>query len=187
MLCVVAMVVGLTALVAAPAAQAVSPGNFFATGHDMDFHCSGGTTAECAYLKIVVDKARAGSALPILALDQGTELPTALKMAGEAPVVKVDPSNAAAFNATAFVSGSKTPLYSAIITASDSTCGGCDNTPAGESNINARKTDFATYLDNGGSIVALTGAQPAKASSRRATIDWRSKSPTTASMTLFGP
>jgi uncharacterized repeat protein (TIGR01451 family) len=138
-------------------ASAATGANFVATGHDMDFHCSGGDTNECAYLKIVVDKVRNGSTLPILALDQGTELPDALTAAGEAPVTVVDPSNATAFNAVAFTSGGA-PKFSAIITASDSTCGGCDNTPAGEANINARANDFKDFFNAGGGILALAGA-----------------------------
>lgn len=145
----------------APSAMAATGGNFVATGHDMDFHCSGGDTDECAYLKIVVDKIRNGSSLPILALDQGSELPDALANAGyTAPgeVVTVDPSNTSLFDATPFTDPSGHPLYSAIITASDSTCGGCDDDASGEGNINARASDFATYFNAGGGILALAGA-----------------------------
>ncbi len=146
---------------AASSAYGATGANFIATGHDMDFHCAEGTTSECNYFKIVVDKVRNGSSLPILALDQGTEVATALVNAGysSADVVTVDPSNATVFNATPFTDGAGNPLYSAIITASDSTCGGCDNTPAGESNINARASDFTTYFNHGGGILALAGAE----------------------------
>jgi hypothetical protein len=147
--------VALTGL--ASTASATSGGNFVATGHDIDYHCSRGNTDECAYLKIVVDKVRNGSTLPILALDQGTQVSSALTSAGYAGVVTVDPSDATALAATHFVNADGTPAYSAIITASDSTCGGCDNTSAGESNINARSTDFATYFNAGGGILALAG------------------------------
>ena len=136
-----------------------SGGNFVATGHDMDLHCAGGQTDECDYFKILVDKVRAGSTLPILALDQGTELTDALTLIGASPVQSVDPSDAATFNAVAFVDGSGNKLYSAIITASDSTCGGCDNDTTGESNINARANDFKTYFNAGGGIIALAGAE----------------------------
>ena len=160
-------ILGVAAIVASSVFAAVGAGssvpagaatgaNFIATGHDMDFHCSGGDTDECAYLKIVTDKVRNGSTLPILALDQGTELPTALTAAGESPVTTVDPSNATVFNATAFVDGTGKPKFSAIITASDESCGGCDNTSAGEANINARKNDFTAFFNGGGGILALT-------------------------------
>jgi hypothetical protein len=141
-----------------------------ATGHDQDFHCFWGSTSECEYLKIVVDKVRAGSTLPILALDQGgtasssspnAELPGALANAGytgAGEVVTVNPADATAFNAVAFVDGEGHPNYSAIITASDETCGGCDDNEAGENNINARAKDFETYFNGGGGILALAGA-----------------------------
>ena len=151
-----AAAVSSVVLPAAPAHGATGA-NFIATGHDMDFHCSGGDTDECAYLKILVDKVRNGSTLPILALDQGTELPSALTAISEGPVTAVDPSNAAAFNAVAFTAGGA-PKFSAIITASDETCGGCDNTTAGEANINARANDFKDFFNAGGGILALTGA-----------------------------
>lgn len=141
-------------------AHAATGGNFFATGHDLDHHCAfGHQTDSCDYLKVLVDKARNGSTLPILALDQFTELQTSLTgLYGAAHVVRVDPSDATAFNATRFVGPTGTPLYSAIVTASDNTCNGCDNTLVGESNINARSADFAAFYNAGGGIVALTGA-----------------------------
>ena len=145
-------------------AYATSGGNFIATGHDMDLHCTFNSAAECSYLKIAVDKVRNGSTLPILALDQGSyyvsgggELPSALARVGEGPVVTVNPTSSA-FATMPFVDSSGHPLYSAIITASDSTCGGCDNTPAGESAINARASDFATFFNGGGGILAQSGA-----------------------------
>ena len=149
-------------LIAVPTSAYASGANFVATGHDMDYHCSGGTTEECEYLKIVVDKVRSGSTLPILAIDQGTEVERALINAGytgTGEVVTVSPLETTTFNSTAFVDSSNHPLYSAIITASDSTCGGCDDTPEGETNINARAADFATYFNHGGGILALAGAE----------------------------
>lgn len=141
-------------------ARAASGGNFFATGHDLDYHCLVGQTDECNYLKVLVDKARNGSTLPILALDQGAEVASALTAAGypASDVVTVDPT-LPAFSTTPFVDPvTHMPLYSAIVTASDSSCGGCDNTSAGESAINARSTDFTTFFNAGGGIVALAGA-----------------------------
>jgi len=143
--------------IATPASAAPTGGNFFATGHDMDFHCSVGSSDECAYFKILINRARNGSTLPILALDEATEVPDSLSIIGVGPVQTVDPT-ASAFNTTKFVDGGGKPLYSLIITASDQTCGGCDNTLAGEAAINARVADFTTYFNNGGNIIALTGA-----------------------------
>lgn len=125
----------------------------------MDLHCSGGDPNECNYLKIVTNKVRNGSALPILALDHGTQVKDSLAtIGGEPPVKTVDPDNAAALTATKFTNASGSPLFSAIIVASDSSCGGCDNDATGEANINARKADFKTYFNHGGGILALAGA-----------------------------
>jgi hypothetical protein len=153
--------------------SSIGGANFVATGHDMDFHCAVAgpeeVEQECKYLKIVVDKVRNGSSLPILALDQGNhnffsgvqELTEALKNAGytgAGEVVTVDPADTTAFDETAFVNGKGEPLYSAIITASDETCEGCDNNEEGENNINARAADFKAYFNAGGGILALAGA-----------------------------
>jgi uncharacterized repeat protein (TIGR01451 family) len=154
-----ATVVGVTIGGGLSRAAAATGANFISTGHDMDLHCAGGDTAECAYFKIVVDKVRNGSTLPILALDEGTELTDALSATSETPVTAVDPSNAAVFNATAFISSTGAPLFSAIITASDGTCGGCDNSTTGEANINARANDFKAFFNAGGGILALAGAE----------------------------
>ena len=143
----------------ADGSAATGGGNFIATGHDMDLHCYYGQTPECSYLKIAVDKVRNGSALPILALDQGVELSGALRNAGYAStsVVTVNPT-AASFATTPFVTSAGAPLYSAIVTASDYTCGGCDNSPTGEMAINNRAADFATYFNAGGGILAESAA-----------------------------
>jgi hypothetical protein len=151
----------LALAVTASSAFATSGANFVATGHDMDYHCDTGTTEECEYLKIVVDKVRAGSTLPILAIDQGSEVKGALEAAGytgAGEIATVDPTEASTFAATPFLDGTGHPLYSAIITASDQTCGGCDNSTEGEANINARAADFASFFNAGGGILALAGA-----------------------------
>jgi hypothetical protein len=130
----------LALAVLASSAFAATGANFVATGHDMDYHCASGTTEECEYLKIVVDKVRAGSTLPILAIDQGTEVKTALEAAGytgAGEIVTVNPTEASTFAATPFVDGAGQPLYSAIITASDETraqpTSRASSTPAGAS------------------------------------------------------
>ncbi len=161
----------------ASGASASTGGNFIATGHDMDYHCSAGQSPECSYLKIAVDKVRNGSSLPILALDQGgsptctyyygygwycyggAELITSLGDAGYASgdIVHVNPTSAQ-WASMPLVDSSGKPLYSAIVTASDSSCGGCDNNSAGETAINNRSSDIATYFNAGGGILALSGA-----------------------------
>jgi len=164
---------GIVTMLATASSAFASGANFIATGHDLDYHCSVAfeteVEQECKYLKIAVDKVRNGSTLPILALDQGNhnafpgvvELPEALKNAGYTgvgEVVTVDPANATELNETAFVNGKGEPLYSAIITASDETCGGCDDNEEGENNINARAADFKAFFNAGGGILALSGA-----------------------------
>jgi hypothetical protein len=151
----------MSAVTGLASSASATSANFVATGHDMDLHCAASNTPECEYFKIVVDKVRKGSTLPILALDQGSEVPVALANAGykgAGEVVTVNPAETVTFNATPFVGPKGEQIYSAIITASDSTCGGCDNTEAGESNINARAKDFETYFNGGGGILALAGA-----------------------------
>ncbi len=98
------------------------------TGHDADFHCSY-DSQQCHYLKTAVDFVRNGSTLPVLALDHRAEVASALTNAypsGSAPVVRVvDPRDG--FANLPLVAADGSPLYSAIVVASDWTCGGCDN------------------------------------------------------------
>src|SRR4051794_17329805 len=109
-----------------PAATAQA-GRLIATGHDADLHCAGGGP-QCAFFKTAVDYARGGAAnpsLPVLVLDTSAgQVASALDSAygvGVVPRVVVDP-RAPEFSTTPIT----TALYSAIIVASDFTCGGCD-------------------------------------------------------------
>ena len=140
-----------------------SGGKLWVTGHDADYHCSNGGL-QCNYLKVAVNFVTNGSTLPILALDHGTEVATAVSNAfsGSGPsVTTVDPRTG--FSSLPLVSSSGTPLYSAIIVASDTTCGGCDNndgagvTPDSDA-INGRAADIAQFFNAGGGILALAGA-----------------------------
>lgn len=141
-------------------------GNLWLTGHDMDFHCAGGNG--CNNFGIAVDFVRQGAptkTLPILVLDEGSEVSTALGMAATKahnsvegagmafPIVVMAPSGAAF--ATAPID---TATYSAIIIASDQNCGGCDNTPASIAAINARITVLQTFFSAGGGIIYEAGA-----------------------------
>ena len=137
-------------------ASALTTSNFVATGHDMDYHCSGGDSNECAYLQIVLNRVRNGSSLPVLTLDHGAELTNSLMILG-IPFDNVDPNDATALNATALVDGSGNKLFSAIVTASDQGCGGCDNDATSSANINARTADIKTFFNAGGGILALAG------------------------------
>jgi len=140
-------------------------GNMWATGHDADFHCASGDAGACHYLQVATTFVVNGSTLPILALDHGTEVATAIGAAfgSSAPTVNtVDPRTG--FASLPLVSSSGTPLYSAIIVASDGTCGGCDNndsygnTPDSDA-INARAADIVQFFNAGGGILALAGAE----------------------------
>jgi len=141
-------------------------GNLWLTGHDMDFHCAGGNG--CNNFGIAVNFVRQGAptkTLPILVLDEGGEVASALGQAntkahnlvegvGNAfPTVVIAPSSAAF--ATAPID---TATYSAIIIASDQNCGGCDNTPASITAINARITVLQAFFSAGGGVMFLAGA-----------------------------
>jgi hypothetical protein len=135
----------LAVLLAAPAFA----GNIVLTGHDDDYHR---TPAALAQIQAMLNFARDGSLLPILTFDQGSELTTALTALGIA-YVNFDP--AAGPLASSLFDHS---IYSALIVASDSTCGGCDNTPAGTANLTAASLAIKNFFNAGGGIVALAGA-----------------------------
>ena len=161
---VVALVACIGALMAAGPAQA---GRVLVTGHDVDLHCSGSIDAahdSCHYMKVAVDYVRAGSTKPVLVLDKaGGEVGRALDNAYGAGVLardEVDPVS------PAFGGVPLSPAnYSAIIVASDTTCGGCDlnsfaATPDSDA-INARTADIAAFFNGGGGVLAFAGADHA--------------------------
>lgn len=142
-----------------------APGNLWVTGHDPDYHCTF-EALQCHYLQVAVNFVTNGSTLPVLALDHGgsNEVATAINSAfgGSGPsVTTVDPRTG--FSSLPLVDSIGTPLYSAIVVASDITCGGCDNnddvgvTPDSDA-INTRTTDIAQFFNHGGGILALAGA-----------------------------
>jgi hypothetical protein len=141
----VAMLVSLTGLPSAALA-----GNIALTGHDDDLHRS---PAARAQLNGMATFARAGSTLPVLSFDHGTELTSALTALG-IPFTNVDPNvgtpAAALFNHS---------VYSAIIVASDVSCGGCDNDATSSTNLAAAKASFVSFFNAGGGIVGLAGAE----------------------------
>jgi hypothetical protein len=136
-------------------------GKLWATGHDADLHCTGGQ--QCHYLSQAVSFVRSGApdpSLKVLVLDSDdNDLDGDLTTMG-VPHDTLDPK------------GSDWPTraldvgtYSAILVASDETCGGCDlNFPNGSSQtpdsdaINARSSDIASFFNAGGGILALAGA-----------------------------
>ncbi|HKV57992.1 MAG TPA: S53 family peptidase [Ktedonobacteraceae bacterium] len=139
-------------------------GNIWVTGHDIDYHCSVEFNS-CHYLQVALTYVMNGSTLPVLALDHGTEVATAISNAfpSNTPTVDtVDPRTG--FASLPLIGSDGSPLYSAIVVASDTTCGGCDNndsygaTPDSDA-INVRAADIAQFMDAGGGILALAGAE----------------------------
>jgi hypothetical protein len=146
LIAVAAAIVGLTA---APA----TAGNIALTGHDDDFHCAAGSAAGCAQYAALLSFVRNGSALPVLTFDSGLEVTSRLTALG-IPFTNVDPNNAAAVTDALFSNS----LFSAFIVASDTSCGGCDNSPAGEANIASHSAAIDSFLNAGGGILGFAGA-----------------------------
>jgi len=145
-------------------------GNIVLTGHDDDYHdvndggsgAGGGAAGGGgSQLAAMIAFARSGSTnplLPVLSFDQGAELTGSLAGLGIA-FVNINPLTLAAGAVGDAVFDPA--VYSAFVTASDSTCGGCDNTPAGEANINSHSAAIASFVNAGGGIVGLAGASNA--------------------------
>jgi hypothetical protein len=151
---VASLAVGL--LSASPA----SAGRILITGHDQDLHCSGGSG--CNYVRVAVRYVRAGAPQPnkpVLILDRGAlQMVAALDAAfpSRVPRTVMDPRSNQFARAPL-----TTSRYSAIIVASDTTCGGCDlneaNSAPDSRAINARKGDIADFFNAGGGIYANAG------------------------------
>jgi PKD domain len=187
-------------------ASSALAGNFLATGHDQDFHCTALQSASCDYYKITTSFVRGSSTLPILILDRdnsststpgGTgdasapyEAVQALNLAysggasttptsSSPPYVVMDPqglqatvingtappgiTTASTWAGTPLVDTSGAPLWSAIIIASDTNCGGCDlnnvdGTHLDSDAINARSSEIQTFFNDGGGLLYLAGA-----------------------------
>ena len=150
------------------ASTGVHAGNLWLTGHDAELHCDGTGGAQCHYFGIAANFVRQAAptkTLPILVLDSGTEVANSLgatevkalnsvEGAGNAyPFTVVDPSSAA-FTTTPI----STANWSAIIIASDSSCGGCDNDAADIAGINARTAAIQAFFSAGGGLLYLAGA-----------------------------
>jgi hypothetical protein len=152
----------LLAVVALPAPAWA--GRLLVTGHDADLHCAG-AGPQCHFVQIAVGYVRAGApdpAKPVLILDKGSlqvgnALDSAFPPAGSVPRRVVDPQSAEFASLPL-----STADFSAIIVASDATCGGCDlngsGTTADSNAINARKADIEAFFNTGGGILAFSGA-----------------------------
>ena len=146
-------VLGLAAVVS-PAAHA---GNVVLTGHDDDFHCAGGGNfhsgpgiGPCDAIKAEATFVAAGSSLPILVIDNGTELSSAMTFDGFSIVKEsVSAVTAGMFDHT---------KYSAFAVASVTTCGGCDNPVGTGTTLSAFSTSIASFFNAGGGILGMTSA-----------------------------
>jgi hypothetical protein len=139
-----------------PATEA-SAGRLLVTGHDWDLHCSGGQ--QCHYTKVGVNFVRGDSNKKVLVVDQPDyDVDVALDNAfnEDFPRKIVEPTSAAWRNANL------TPKkYSAILIASDTSCGGCDLNQNGLEDsraINKRKGAIKRYFNKGGGIMVGAGA-----------------------------
>jgi RHS repeat-associated protein len=138
-------------------ATSANAGNVVLTGHDDDFHSFFHSPSNAAaQAQAIIAFVRAGApnpALPVLAFDHGSELTSLLTSLG-IPFSNIDPDAgvpaAALFDVTRF---------SAIVIASDLTCGGCDNTPTSSTNLSGASTAIAAFFSAGGGIAAFAGAQ----------------------------
>ena len=141
-------------------------GNLLLTGHDMDLHCSGGSG--CSNYGVALNYVRQGAptkTLPMLVLDEGTQVQAGANQAvakakntvegagNTFPMTVVNPTSVAFATMPITVA-----LYSAVVIASDSTCGGCDNSTASITAINARTADLQAFFNAGGGLMYLAGA-----------------------------
>ena len=142
-----------TLIVASLTATAPAQGNIALTGHDDDYHCNAGDPNACTQLNELVSFAKQGSALPLLTFDAGNELTSDLTALG-INYVNINPDTSGAVTSSLF----NHSVYSAFVVASDYTCGGCDNDPTGEAAISAQSSAIDSFLNGGGGIVGLAGA-----------------------------
>ena len=142
---------GASALSIGMASPAMA-GDIILTGHDNDFHCDfGDVTGACAALAAEVSFVKAGSSLPVLAIDAGSELTASLTAKGIA-FTAVAPSA---------VTGSMFDhaKYSAFVVASVTSCGGCDNPGGTGTSLAAFEPQITSFFNAGGGILGLAGAE----------------------------
>jgi hypothetical protein len=141
------------------------------TGHDAEFHCVSGDQ-QCHFVRVAVDYVRAGApdpAKPVLILDHDPNggSPPSYQMehaldkgygGSGPPRVVVDPRSSQ-FAMTPL----STDNWSAILVASDQSCGGCDLNDSSLSPdsdaINARAGEFADFFNHGGGLFFAAGAE----------------------------
>jgi hypothetical protein len=134
--------------------------NIALTGHDDDLHeqfgASPGPSGPAGLqLAAILAFIRAGAptpSKPVLSFDHGTELTGALTALG-IPFTNVDPDVGVPASSLFNVAN-----FSAMIVASDQSCGGCDNTTTSITNLTAASAAIASFANAGGGIGALAGA-----------------------------
>ena len=169
------------ALLVALPATAAQAGRLVTTGHDADLHCGGGGlspfSAQCHFVEVATKYVRGGApdpTKPVLILDNDEanggpdsgeyDMAFAVDNAfglGNVPYTVFEPQSPA-WAAEPLT----TDRYSAILVASDYSCGGCDlNPPTGSGDstadsdaINARKADIEAFFNAGGGIYVNAGA-----------------------------
>lgn len=127
-------------------------GRLVLTGHDDDFHQSPAAQAAVTAFLGYVRATAPNPTLPVLSFDRGTELTSLLTILG-IPFTNIDPNTGVPAASNFDVS-----LYSAMIVASDQSCGGCDNDSTSSANLAAAAPAIAAFFNAGGGIVALAGA-----------------------------
>jgi len=142
---------GASALSIGMASPAMA-GDIILTGHDNDFHCNEGDAGSaCEALAAEISFVKNGSALPVLAIDAGTELVNSLTAKGIA-FTAVAPSA---------VTGSMFDhaKYSAFVVASVTSCGGCDNPAGTGTTLAGFEPQIVSFFNAGGGILGLAGAE----------------------------
>jgi hypothetical protein len=143
-------------------APALAGGNIALTGHDDDLHCFyGSASGACGQLTNLTSFVRNGSTLPVLTFDAGSQLTSDLTAEGVS-FVNVNPSVAGLAAAVTAAGGAAKLFdptkYSAMIVASVTACGGCDNPAGTGNNLKTYQTAIAGFFDAGRGILGLTGS-----------------------------
>lgn len=128
-------------------------GRIVLTGHDDDFHQSAQALAAMTAFLTYVRATAPNPTLPVLTFDHGTELTSLLTALGVS-FTNVDP-NAGVPAASNF----DVTKYSAMIVASDQSCGGCDNDSTSSTNLAGAASDIAAFFNAGGGIIGLAAAE----------------------------
>jgi hypothetical protein len=146
------VVLALSLAVILCCSQIAQAGRVVLTGHDDDFHQSAAAKAAVSAFLTYVRATAPTPSKPVLTFDHGTELTSLLTSIG-VTFTNIDP-NVGVPAASNF----DVATYSAIVIASDTSCGGCDNNATSSANLAAAAASFATFFNAGGGIIGLAGA-----------------------------